>query len=137
MKRGKGLSRGPIPRKARTPIKHKPRPKDQTERIYGPQEFRDWLHCEECAVCGSIVAIEQAHAKGDGVSRKADWTLTFAACGPHYVLDGGLREVEGCHAEMHRIGVKSFEKKHGVKLLDLAAETQERWQAYSHSRKSA
>lgn len=101
-------------------------------RICGPVEFREWLHGRPCAVCRFSVFIEQAHAKGGGIARKADWTATFPLCGPHYepcVDHGGYELVEGCHRELHRIGVKSFEQRHGVTLLSLVADTQQQWQA--------
>lgn len=122
---GKGMKRGRI--------KGKPRPKNETERIYGPKAFRDWLHRQPCAVCGWRGHVEQAHAKTGGIGRKDDWTRTLPLCSDH--LDG--RDADGfpcgemrngCHRESGR-GVKSFEKKYGVSLLALAAKTQTAWES--------
>ena len=33
----------------RSTVKRKPRSADETLRIYGPVEFRDWLHDQPCA----------------------------------------------------------------------------------------
>lgn len=126
-------SRVPIPRKARTP-KLKPkvhgwkvrrkRNQSETMRIYGPKAFRDWLHRQPCCVSGVRGDIEAVHVANGGMSRKADWTLTVPMA----------REL---HWRLHLNGVKTFEAIYGVSLLTLASETQNRWQAYSHSRKNA
>lgn len=116
--------------------KTKPRGKDEAERIYGPVEFRVWLHQQPCAVCGfrgEPEQMQQCHAITGGMSRKSDWEKTFPGCGPHWEHDHSAtrdcRLVEGCHAEAGRIGVRSFERAHDVVLLDLAAQTQNRWRA--------
>jgi hypothetical protein len=87
-------------------------------RIYGPREFREWLHRQLCAVCGSRIGVQQMHAKGDGAARKASWLFSFPGCAL-------------CHHEQHAIGVKTFEKRRQVVLLDLAAKTQRDWAAFS------
>lgn len=127
-------------KKGRKAIRKKPRTKAEATRIYGPEEFRDWIHRQPCAVCGYTGRVEQAHAKGGGVARKADWTQSFAACGPHLgrgtMTDLGnlvrvrVLDLEGCHAEQHRVGTKTFEQSHRVSLAALATETQARWQQH-------
>ncbi len=118
----------PTPRKAwkRTP--------DEDARIYGPPEFRTWLHQQPCAVCGwkgRPTQMQQAHAKTGGTSKKDDWTRTLPLCDDHFETvdaDGfpSGQIINGCHRQAHR-GVKSFEAKNGVRLLELAAKTQQAW----------
>lgn len=121
------------PKKKRVAWKRTP---EEDARIYGPEAFRVWLHQQPCAVCGfrgEPEQMQQAHARTGGTGRKDDWTRTFPACGGHTVWVEAMhvpfaRWVDGCHAESGR-GVKTFEKTHGVKLLDLAAQTQQAWLA--------
>lgn len=103
--------------------RRKKREAEETARIYGPQQFRDWLHRQCCSVCAWQGNTEQAHAATGGMGRKASWTASLPLCGPHPTLYGGHGIVEGCHRESHRTGVKSFEAKHGVNLIALAAKT--------------
>ena len=105
-------------------IKPKKRSASSANRIYGPKAFRAWLHAQPCILCGVVGFTEQAHAKGDGIGRKADWTLSFPACGTRGT-------VEGCHPRSHRQGVQTFEHDAGVTLLDLAARTQAAWRECS------
>lgn len=114
---------------------------EEDARIYGPEDFRAWLHQQPCAVCGWIgkpEQMQQCHARTGGTGYKAHWTKTFPGCGPHMVAVGEwkaemefrpLALIDGCHAESGR-GVKTFEKARGVKLLDLAAKTQAAWLAF-------
>lgn len=94
--------------------KRKPRTKDEALRIYGPEAFRDWLHQQPCAVSGIRGDIEQVHVIGGGMSRKADWTYTVPMA----------REL---HRQLHRVGIATFEAKHGVSLLALAEHTQQQY----------
>lgn len=111
LKRGKRAGLAKMP-------KRKKRSAAETERIYGSQEFRDWLHAQPCAVSGRRGNIEQAHVRNGGMSRKADacWTIP---------LDRGL------HRELHQIGQRTFEEIHHVSLTLLAEATEARWQEYS------
>lgn len=65
-------------------------------------------HC--CApLCGGM-PIEVAHVRvgsGAGISQKPDDWNTISLC----------RE---CHAEQHRIGERSFEKRYGINLAEMA-----------------
>lgn len=118
-----------------------PRTPEEDARIYGPPEFRDWLHAQPCSVCGwrgEPEEMQQCHVKTGGTGRKDEWTRTFPGCGPHELrkpstINPGVflsATIEGCHHESGRIGVKSFEKKHGVVLMELAAKTQADWNAF-------
>lgn len=122
--RYRALVNPPKPRGAWT------RTPEDAERIYGPQEFREWLHRQPCAVCGFQglpEQMQQAHARTGGTGYKAHWTKTLPMCGPRLERYPVVKPaVEGCHTESGR-GVKSFEKKHRVKLLELAARTHQRF----------
>jgi hypothetical protein len=129
MKRGKAMKRGGR-------IKPKRRPVSEQERIYGPHEFREWLHDQPCAVCGAWSGhTEQAHVGNEGKSRKAGWRRSIPLCGPRSTPCPGSNPLlsqmwEGCHRELHRIGVTSFEAKHRVSLEAVVAQTQARWRAH-------
>lgn len=73
---------------------------------------RDWVRSHHCSVPGcQLMPIEVAHvntAANRGVSRKASDAFTVSLCRDH-------------HADSHR-GEKTFELKHGVRLMDLARE---------------
>lgn len=89
------LQRGGKPKaKKRTP--------EATERIYGPPQFREWLHNQPCILCGIEGYTQQCHAQTGGKGRKDDWTRTFPACGPHPVWREAMHAPErtldeGCH----------------------------------------
>lgn len=92
-------------------------------RAYGAK--RDWIVRQPCAVCGWMGPSEPAHAKTGGTGRKSDARLLIPMCGTVFFPEPS----EGCHQEAHR-GVKTFEKKYGVNLLELAAEYEALWQAH-------
>jgi hypothetical protein len=73
---------------------------------------RDWVRGHHCSVPGcQLMPIEVAHvnrASTRGLSTKSSDAFTLALCREH-------------HAESHR-GEKSFELKHGFRLLDKAEE---------------
>jgi hypothetical protein len=126
-----------VPKKSARRVK--PRTPDEDLRIYGPPEFREWLHAQPCAVCGwqgKPEQMQQCHARTGGTGYKGPWTETFPGCGPHWVRPNGIGIkfdllIEGCHKEQGRCGVKTFEMKRDVVLLELAAETQREWLAFS------
>lgn len=134
------LKRATAPiRKAR--IKPKKRTPEQFERIYGPEDYQAFTRAQPCACCSWRLGLSQiCHAKNGGKSRKADWTETYPGCGPHFVrreiVDSGagvsvwMELVEGCNAEQERIGRRTFEKKIGHTLLELAAQHQAKWQSH-------
>lgn len=114
----------------KTRITPKKRTAEAAERIYGPVEFREWLHAQPCMIClADPQYTEQAHAKGDGMGRKASWKFSFPACGPHPLKDHA-KVSEGCHRRIHRVGVKTFERAMRFTLLSLAVETEARWRAH-------
>lgn len=90
---------------------------EENTRVNGSIEYKVWLHDQPCAICDSRAWVQECHAQGDGMGRKASWTLTFPGCA-------------ACHHKQHTMGVKSFEKLHSVVLLDLAADTQRKWNAF-------
>lgn len=73
---------------------------------------RDWVRSHRCCVPGcQLMPIEVAHvntAANRGVSRKASDAFTVSLCREH-------------HAESHR-GERTFEAKHGIRLMALAEE---------------
>lgn len=73
---------------------------------------RDWVRSHHCSVPGcQLMPIEVAHvntAANGGMSRKASDAFTVSLCREH-------------HAESHR-GEKTFEAKHGIRLMALARE---------------
>lgn len=83
--------------------------------------WRSPSHCNfvrshECCVPGcDRRPIEVAHVRigsGAGISQKPDDFLTISLCGGP----------DGHHSEQHRIGEKSFEKRHGIDMGALADE---------------
>lgn len=73
---------------------------------------RDWVRAHRCSVPGCMsMPIEVAHVNRSstrGVGQKSSDAFTVSLCRDH-------------HAESHR-GERTFEAKHGVRLLDLARE---------------
>ena len=85
------------------------------ERTYGSVERVAWVKTQRCVISGELADdIDNMHAKGDGAGRKADYIWIVPA----------RRKF---HREAHRIGVKSFQAKYGVDLIQLAEETQRQW----------
>lgn len=71
---------------------------------------RSWVRSHACCACGSVVAIECAHARngtdgGMGMKPSDVWCISLC---------------KECHAEQHRIGEPVFEIKHGIDMKDLA-----------------
>lgn len=77
--------------------------------------WRSMAHCNfvrshACCACTSMAAIEVAHVRigsGAGIGQKPDDWNSISLC-------------RDCHAEQHRIGERSFEKRHGINLSHLA-----------------
>lgn len=73
---------------------------------------RDWVRGHHCSVPGcQLMPIEVAHvnrASTRGVGQKSSDAFVLALCREH-------------HAESHR-GEKTFEAKHGIRMLALAEE---------------
>lgn len=89
--------------------------KAEDARIYGPPGRREWVSQQPCVVSGQTPC-ENAHTGGTsgGISRKSDYNTIVPL-------------THDAHAELHRIGVKSFEKKYGVNLTAEAKKTEESW----------
>lgn len=112
----KPKTRKPLPRSPlkasqkpvkRSAIKKKPRPAKDTDRIYGPPEFREYLHASPCMLCGiQGDMIQQAHIETGGMGRKSGWEKTGPLCGRRVrtiLLGGGHVQMtpdsmyESCH----------------------------------------
>lgn len=85
-------------------------------RAYGSPERVRWVQGQWCVVpdCREWPT-ENAHTESGGMGRKADADTIVPVCRHH-------------HREMH-MGQKTFEKKYGLDLKELARQTQRRWQS--------
>ncbi len=85
-------------------------------RAYGSQDRVEFIQRLPSVVSGKSPCVN-AHVRTGGTGRKADavWIVP-------------LTSVE--HDELHRIGMSSFEGKHGVNLRALAVQTQEWWRQH-------
>jgi hypothetical protein len=74
---------------------------------------RDWVRDHFCSVPGcQLMPIEVAHVRrgtGGAMSLRPSDAFTISLCRDH-------------HAEQHRIGEQSFEKRHGFSMLAKARE---------------
>ena len=95
-----------------------PKPTKRASR-WRSQAHCDFVRSHECVVPGCTRRpIEVAHVRqgsGAGMGQKPDDWLTVSMCGKNI-------EGEGHHAESHRIGDQSFQKKYGLDLHRLAEE---------------
>lgn len=102
-------------------MRRRPRPPEETERIYGSEERREWMTRQPCVFCGRRPSVS-AHVRTGGGSRKADASETVPMCsGCHDGYDG--RAVAG--------GRATFLAARGLTLddvLELAAAIESRWQ---------
>jgi len=78
-------------------------------RCYGSKERVAWVKSQRSVASGKGPCVN-AHTRGDGAGRKA---------GARWIVP--LTDAE--HRELHRIGVASFEKKYGLNLDFMAAQT--------------
>jgi hypothetical protein len=87
------------------------------ERDFGTEAFRAWLRGLGCSVpsCGSS-DIEIAHARSRGSG--GDWTMVIPLCNGHHRL-------------AHTIGQRTFERRFGFEMLDVAAAVHLRWLAWA------
>lgn len=89
-------------------------------RCYHSVERVEWVKTLPCVAAFSfdpcVGPIENAHIKGDGGSRKGHYTKIVPACEHHHRDD------------MHR-GIKSFARKHGIRLEEAAAHVEYLWLA--------
>ena len=91
------------------------REKNRTERWKSPAHLT-FVRSHECIVPGCTRRpIEVMHVRRGSdaaMGRKPSDFFTVSGCGGP----------DGHHAEQHRLGEQSFEKKHGIDLLALASE---------------
>jgi hypothetical protein len=89
-------------------------------RAYGSEERVTWVNAQPCLVKSDDCAgkMENAHIKVAGIGMKADAEFIVPLCRHHH------------RGELHIIGVKSFEAKHGVDLSASAANVERLWQCY-------
>jgi hypothetical protein len=111
---------------ARSPIKKKKRPaKEQRakfEREYGGANYHAFVVLKPCCACELPGATVAHHTENGGKGRKADARTLVPLCGTierWRLFEAG--STEGCHNELHRIGVRSFEARYGVDLKAIAA----------------
>lgn len=73
----------------------------------------DWVRGHYCSVPGcQLMPIEVAHTRrgaGGGMGMKSSDAFVLSLCREH-------------HAEQHRIGEQSFERRHGFRMIDKAQE---------------
>ena len=83
----------------RSRVKRKPRKAEDSERVYGTQEFRDHLHATPCLGCGQSgkTIVQQAHFGKHGTGTKNDWTRTGPLCRVSF-----LSGKDGCHNRWDR-----------------------------------
>jgi len=80
-----------------------PKPKRRSER-WRSQAHLSHVRKHACVNCGSVENIQAAHVRmgsDAGVGRKPSDFYAVPLCGPH-------GSDQGCHAEQHRVGERSF-----------------------------
>lgn len=118
--------------RSKKPIKKKRRKPSEDLRIYGPRDFRDWLHRQACLGCGARENIQQAHRFTGGMGRKCDWQDTIPLCGPRLVQANQHCHREdyttrGCHESYDR-AKQSWSATHNLPAR--AAHFWEQWLLY-------
>lgn len=107
----------------RSQIKLHARSPEETERIYGSPERREWMTRQHCVICGARPSVG-AHVRSGGMSRKDDASRQVPMCQTHHdEYDGRL--LPG--------GKKTFMAKYDLTadgMLGLADWVESRWQEY-------
>ena len=85
-------------------------------RAFGPIERREWMRAQPSVVDGATPCVS-VHVKSGGKSRRADARYTVPMTWAQ-------------HQEMHNVGQATYARKHGLDLLDLAAETELKYRSY-------
>lgn len=113
LKPGKGLRRVTSQMK-RTPIRAvNPERRDRLFREqYGSEERVDFIHAEPCYVSGEAPPVESSHTPSRGAGGKKVDQVPMKA---------------RLHRELHQIGERAFEARHGVDLRELASECDRRY----------
>jgi len=106
-------------RKARPKPVNRKRKASEFARCYGSKERVAWVKRQNCAVgsaacCGEI---HNAHAFGDGTSRRADAEFILPMCDYH-------------HRQMHYRGAMTFETMYNMNLYAASQRTNARWLAH-------
>lgn len=60
-------------------MKRRARDPEETERIYGSAERREWITRQPCIFCGRRPSVS-AHVRGGGIGRKADASEAAPMC---------------------------------------------------------
>lgn len=117
MKRGRSLGSS---RSSGT--KRKPRSPEEFARIYGSKARVEFVKRLPCAACGyDRDRCENHHIRGDGVSRKADYTTIIPLCAI-------------CHDLWHDKGRSYVAQRFGLDPEHAARTTEHAWQAESARR---
>lgn len=118
------MKRSPLPprrrpiRKTRVKKVNHARKAKALLRAYGPPERREFVRALSCRVVLCVLGpIEQVHAAGGGVGRKADASLILPLCRDHHRL-------------LHTMGVKSFERVFNINLREQASITERLWASH-------
>ncbi len=120
MKRSRPIKRGgPIARGKRPKARNPARQRREFARAYGSPERVAWVKGLSCTVCG-ITPCDNAHTANGGAGRKADYRTIVPLC-------SGRFDAEGCHAELHRIGVRTFEETYRINLASAAVNVALTW----------
>lgn len=106
-------------------------------RAYGSKERVEWIQAQPCAVCGWAGGCENAHVPTrSGAGRKGDARFIVPLCGarparPGEAVIGHGGMDAGCHAHLHKLGKRLFEKCYYVDLDALAEATERAWRQVS------
>lgn len=120
MKRSAPIKRGgPIARGKRPKARNPKRRKSEFARAYGSDERVAWVKGLPCTVCGATPC-DNAHTASGGAGRKGDHRTIVPLCSRRF-------DAEGCHAELHRIGVRTFEETYRINLASAAVNVALTW----------
>lgn len=99
-------------------IKPKKRKLSEFQRVYGSKERVAFVKSLPCVVPGcQDRRIQNCHSRSGGTGRKADYFWIYPGCEKH-------------HAEEHKIGRKTFEKRYQIDLNFESYWTNVRWKAH-------
>ena len=85
-------------------------------RVYGSAERVAWMRRQPCLVCSGLPS-ENAHTRSGGTGRKGDADSIVPLCHYH-------------HAQLHRVGVKSFQTDHAINFFVAALRVDARYEAF-------
>lgn len=117
LRRTGGLRRtGPPKRKTSLRAVNSSRRAERFERDFGSAERLAWVQALPCATCPAGPPCQASHVRSRGAGGSADDVI------PQCVR---------CHAELHQVGRRTFEARHGVELAARAAETARTWVSWA------